>query len=158
VRFALGLVSLALTACVDTSPDRVKLVANVANVQLTVAQSSLATSLSGSFDVMLDLGDLAQQEATVSDPPTFQLVTATDRSTLVILDALVQGSTFPVTVKPGTHATLSYMLNDQKTLATEDRDKICAGQVEIAATLRDTSNGDRPLAFDSDPVNVAGCP
>lgn len=158
MRFALGLVSLALTACVDTSPDRVKLVANVANVQLTVAQSSLATSLSGSFDVMVDLGDLAQQEATVSDPPTFQLVTATDRSTLVILDALVQGTTFPVTVKPGTHATLSYTLNDQKTLATEDKDKICGGQVEIAGTLRDTSNGDRPLSFDSDPVGVSGCP
>jgi hypothetical protein len=158
VRRALGLLPFLLTACVDTSPDRVKLVANVANVQLTVAQSSLATSLSGTFDVNLDLGDLAQQEATVSDAPTFQLVTATERSTLVILDALVQGTTFPVTVKPGTHATLSYALNDQATLAADDIGKICAGQVEIAGTLRDTSNGDRPLSFDSDAVNVSGCP
>jgi hypothetical protein len=158
VRFALGLISLALTACVDTSPDRVKLVANIANVQLAVSQSSLATSLSGSFVVNLDLGDLAQQEATVSDPPTFQLVTATDRSTLVILDALVEGTPFPITVKPGTHASLSYSLNDQKTLTLGDIDKICAGQVEIAGSLRDTSNGDRPLSFDSDPVNASGCP
>jgi len=85
-------------------------------------------------------------------------VTATDRSTLVILDALIQGTTFPVKVAPGAHATLSYSLNDQKTLAAGEMDKICACQVEIAGTLRDTSNGDRPLAFDSDAVNVSGCP
>jgi hypothetical protein len=147
-----------LTACVDTSPDRVKLVAGISNVQLAVAQSSLATSLGGTFDVRLELGDLAQQEATVSDPPTFQLVTATDRSTLVILDALVQGTTFPVKVAPGADATLSYSLNDQRTLAAGDIDKICAGPVEVAGTLRDTSNGDRPLSFDSDAVTASGCP
>jgi hypothetical protein len=158
VRRVIVLVPLLLCACVDTSPDRVKLVANIADVQLTVAQSSLATSLAGTFAVNLELGDLAQQEATVSDPPTFQLVTATERSTLVVLDALVQGTTFPVKVAPGAHATLSYSLNDQKTLATDDIGKICAGQVEIAGTLRDTSNGDRPLSFDSEPLSVSGCP
>jgi hypothetical protein len=158
VRLALGLACLVATACVDTSPDRVKLVANIANVRLAVAQSSLATSLAGTFDVNLDLGDLAQQEATVSDSPTFQLVTATDRSTLVILDALVQDTTFPVKVNPGGHVTLSYSLNDQEALAADDMSKICAGQVQVAGTLRDTSNGDRPLAFDSDAVTVSGCP
>jgi hypothetical protein len=127
-------------------------------VQLTVAQSSLATSLGGSFDVHLNLGDLAQQPATVSDPPTYQLVTATERSTLVVLDALVQDTTFPVTVNPGGHVMLSYTLNDQKSLAASDRDRICAGDVQIAGTLRDTSNGDRPLTFDSQPVKPSGCP
>lgn len=152
------LVPWMLCACVDTSPDRAKLVAELTNVQLTVAQSSLATSLGGTFDVHLNLGDLAQQQATVSDPPTFQLVTATNRSTIVVLDALVQGATFPVSVNPGGHVLLSYTLNDQANLAAGDRDKICAGDVQVAGTLRDTSNGDRPLTFDSSAVKAAGCP
>jgi hypothetical protein len=158
VRLTASLVPLLLCACVDTSPDRVKLVASIADVQLTVAQSSLATSLSGSFAVRLELGDLAQQEATVSEAPTFQLVTVTNRSTLVVLDALVQGTTFPVKVTPGSTVVLSYELNDQKTLATGDLDRICAGEVQVAGTLRDTSNGDRPLSFDSLGVKPSGCP
>ena len=158
VRPALCLVPFVLCACVDTSPDRVKLVADISQVNFAVTQSSLVTSLSGTLVMDLDLGDLAQQEAVVSDPPTFQLVTATSQATLVILDALPQGQTFPIRMMPGNQVTVPFSLNDQKTLAAGDIDKICAGQVQVAGSLRDTTNGDRPLAFDSDPVNVSGCP
>lgn len=135
-----------------------KLTAEIADVSLTVAQSSLATSLSGSFTLHLNLGDLAQESATVSNPPTFQLVTATNRSTVTGLDALVQGATFPVTVAPGGSTALSYKLNDQASLPQDAATTLCSGNVLVTGTLKDSSNGDQPLGVDSTPTKPSGCP
>jgi len=150
--------STGLSACVDTSPDRVKLTASVSDVSLTVARSSLVTSLAGSFALHLNLGDLADQTATMTDPPTFQLVTASNRSEVAALDAILQGATLPVTVKPGNSVVLSYKLNDQASLPQATLDSACAADVAVAGTLRDSSNGDQPLAFESLPTKPTGCP
>lgn len=152
------LCTAAATACVDTSPDRVKLTAEITDVSFTVAQSSLVTSLSGSFALHLNLGDLAQESATVSNSPTFQLVTAQNRSTVTALDAVVQGATLPVTVAPGGSTVLSYKLNDQASIAQDAITTICSGNVLVTGTLKDSSNGDQPLTVDSAPTKPAGCP
>ena len=151
-------VSSILVGCVDTSPDRVKLTASVTDVTLTVSQSSLATSLGGSFTLRLNLGDLAQESATVTDAPTFQLVTVKDRSTVSGLDALVQSATFPVTVTPGNSVALSYKLNDQQSLPQAALSTMCSEAVQITATLKDSSNGDQPLTVDSPSIAPTGCP
>jgi hypothetical protein len=150
-------VALLLIGCVDTSPDRVKLTASVTDVGLTVAQSSLVTTLGGSFVLHVDLGDLAQGDTTIQDPPTFQLVTAQNRSELVVLDALVQDSSFPLKVSPGNKLALSYKLNDQQSLPSDGITSICVGDVQIAGTLRDTASGE-PTAFESPAVKASGCP
>jgi len=149
--------SILLAGCVDTSPDRVKLVASVTDVTLSVAQSSLVTSLTGSFSLHVDRGYLTQGDTTIQDPPTFQLVTAENRSELVVLDALAQGMPYPVKLSPGAHFVASYVLNDQQSLPSDGITRICAGNVEIAGTLRDTASGE-PTAFDSAPVKASGCP
>jgi hypothetical protein len=150
---------LLVSACVDANPERVTLKAGITDAQLTVAQSSLVTALSGSFTLHLDLGDLAQQDATVSDPPTFQLVTAANRSTIVGLDAIAQDpAVFPLIIKPGGNGSVPYTLNDQASIAADAISRMCEEPVQIAGTLRDTSNGERPLAFESAAVTPNGCP
>jgi hypothetical protein len=148
-----------LSACVDTSPDRVKLTAAVKNVAFTVTQGSLVTTLGGTFDVELDVGDLASDSATVTNAPSFQLVLAKDQKTLKLLDALPSGEGFPLTVKSGEHRTLSFSLTDRNTLdSTCDVACVCAGPVQVVGSLRDSLTADRPLAFTSDLATLSGCP
>jgi hypothetical protein len=150
---------ICLSACVNTSPDRVKLTASVMNVALSVTQGSLVATLSGTFDVELDVGDLASGSATITDPPSFQLVLVKDQKTLKLLDALPSGGGFPLTVKTGEHRTLSFTLSDRNTLdGTCDLACVCAGPVEIVGSLRDTLTADRPMAFESGSATLSGCP
>jgi hypothetical protein len=154
---ALAVCALAAAGCVNKSPDRVKLVAHVNAVSLAVAKSSLVTTLSGTFDVELDVGDLASSEATITDPPSFELVQLSDQSSVRKLDAIPDDS-FPITVHTGEHRVLHFTLSDGNTLAADEVSKACAGPVQIAASLQDSLTGDRPTAFESDAVTVSGCP
>jgi len=155
--FAVALAML-VTGCPNTSPNRVKLTASVNAVSLSVAQSSLVTTLSGTFDVELDVGDLSSADATITDPPSFELVSAAAQSSLRKLDAVPVGDTFPITVTTGEHRLIHFSLSDGNTLAAADVTKVCAGPVEIAASLNDSLTGDRPTAFESPAATVTGCP
>ena len=150
--------AVATTGCVDTSPDRVKLTATIQNVALSVTQGSLVTTLGGTFDVELDVGDLASADATIQDPPSFQLVQATGQQDLATLDAVASGGGFPLTVKSGEKQTVTFTLSDRNTLAAADVTSVCAGTVEIAGSLTDSLTADRPLAFESSPATLGGCP
>jgi hypothetical protein len=154
----LVLSSLALNGCVNTSPNRVKLTASVEDASLSVAQGSLVTSLSGTFQVTLSLGDLASQNSVVSAPPTFTLVTEKDHTSLANLDAVLAGNAFPVTLKPGDDVALSFSLSDTNTLAASDITAVCAGPVAVAATLEDSANGDAPISVESPGTTVSSCP
>lgn len=134
-----------------------KLTASVTDVALTVTQSSLVTSLAGSFTLHVDRGDLAPGDTTISDPPTFHLVTAKDRSELVVLDALAQDAPFPVKLAAGAHLVVPFTLNDQQTPPSDAMTRICAGNVQVTGTLRDTASGE-PTTFDSAPTTASGCP
>lgn len=151
--------ALELSGCINTSPDRVKLTALVNNVTLSVTQGSLVATLGGSFDVEFDVGDLASDSATITDPPSFQLVLVKDQKTLKLLDAVPAAGGFPITVKSGEHRTLSFTLSDRNTLdSTCDLACVCAGPVQITASLRDSLTADRPLSFESGSTTLSGCP
>jgi hypothetical protein len=154
---AIGLV-LAIAGCVDTSPTRVELTAAVERVSLSVQQGSLVASLQGTFDLALAVGDLAPGDATIADPPTFQLVAASDRAKLAVLDALPEGAAFPVTLKSGQNLTLHFSLTAQNTLAAADQPKICAGPVVVVASYRDSLSGGRATSVDGPPARITGCP
>ena len=160
--FLVGFVAFAssatLSACVDTSPDRVRLSASVKNVALSVTAGSLVTTLAGTFDVDLSVGDLASGDATIKDPPSFQLVVAKTQKTLRVLDAVPSGGGFPLTVKSGEHLTVSFTVGDTNTLEASDLTALCAAPVQIAASLTDTLTADRPTAFESAAVTLSGCP
>jgi hypothetical protein len=150
--------AFAVSGCVDTSADRVRLSASVKNVALSVTAGSLVTTLSGTFDVELDVGDLASGAATIKDPPSFQLVVAKTQKTLRVLDAVPSGGGFPLTVKSGEHRTVSFSVGDKNTLAAGDITDACAGPVQVAASLTDSLTADRPTAFESAPTTLSGCP
>jgi hypothetical protein len=158
--FAILLVPVVwLSACINTSPDRVKLTASVKNVALSVTPGSLVATLSGTFDVELDVGDLASDSATITDPPSFQLVLVKDQKTLKVLDAVPSGGGFPITVKSGERRTLSFTLSDRNTLDSAcDLACACAGPVQVAGSLTDSLTADRPLAFESGAATLSGCP
>jgi len=148
----------AASGCVNTSPDRVKLSASVENAVLAVTTGSLVTTLSGTFDVELDVGDLASGDATVDAPPSFQLVVEKDQSTIRVLDATLVADAFPLTVRSGEHRTLHFSLTGANTLETGDVTRACTGPVQVAASLQDSLTADRPTAFESSGVTLSGCP
>jgi hypothetical protein len=143
---------------VDTSPSRVELTASVEHVALSLSQGSLVTSLSGTFELALAAGDLAAADATIADPPTFQLVAAGDRTKLAVLDALPEAATFPVILKAGQNVTLHFVLTGRNTLPATDQPKICAGPVVVVASFRDPLSADRATTVDGAPTRVGGCP
>ncbi|HVU04201.1 MAG TPA: hypothetical protein VHE30_20730 [Polyangiaceae bacterium] len=147
-----------LVACPNTSPDRVRLVASVDSVSLAVASGTLVNTLSGTFEVVIDVGDLASSDATITDPPSFELVAASDQGSIRKLDATPSGQAFPITVKSGQHVVISFTLTDQNTLDAATLGKACAGPVQITASLQDSLTADRPTAFESAAVSVTGCP
>ena len=147
----------ALGACVDTSPDRVKLVAEVWNVRLAVQAGALVTSLSGTFDLVLQVGDLAS-DATIADPPSNQLVVAEDQSSLLTLDALPSSVSFPLTLSSGEKRTLAFTLTDANTLGAADITRLCAGPSQIAVTFTDSLKGGKPTLAESAAVTPSGCP
>lgn len=150
--------TLGATACVDTSPDRVKLTAEVTGATLTVAAGSLVTALSGGFALDLALGDHAPHESTVATAPSIDLVTAGTNATLRVLDATPSGDGFPLTLKPGDHPSLAFTLSDQNTLSSTDETAACAGPVRISVTVVDAANGDEPTLATSGDVSISGCP
>ena len=151
--------AVCVSSCVDTSPDRVKLTVAVKNVAVSVTQGSLVATLSGTFDVEFDVGDLAAGSSTITDPPSFQLVLVKDQKTLKLLDAVPSGGGFPITVSSGEHRTLSFTLSDRNTLdGTCDLACVCAGPVEVVGSLRDSLTLDRPLSFASGSATLSGCP
>jgi len=147
--------ALLTAACVDTSVDRVKLTTTIDHVSLSVAQGTLVSTLSGGFDWVLDVGDLASGDDVIAAAPSFQLAGGTGAA--VVLDA-VPSTSFPLTLKSGESLTVHFTLNDQKSLAAADVTSVCAGPVQVVASFRDTLGGDRATSVDSDATTVAGCP
>lgn len=150
--------ALGSTACVDTSPDRVKLTAEVTGATLTVAAGSLVTALSGGFALDLALGDLASHDSAVATAPSIDLVAASTNATLRVLDATPSGDGFPLTLKPGDHPSLAFTLSDQNTLSMSDEAAACAGPVRISVDVVDAANGDEPTLATSGDVSISGCP
>jgi hypothetical protein len=143
-------------ACVDTSPNRVKLTTGIDKATLSVTKGPLVTVLAGSFDFELSVGDLASGSEVVSEAPSFQLVGAGEQAGLGI-DALPPAGTFPLTLEAGAKQTVVFTLTDQNTLAAADAAAVCAGPVRIVASYRDSLSGNRATSIESGPTTVSGC-
>lgn len=152
--FIVSLVLLATSSCVDTSPDRVKLTAEVRDVELTVEEGLLAGAVTGRFALALSVGDLAGEAVTV-EAPTPDLVTADERESLRRIDALSTPE-FPLTVGADETVVVAFELTDGNTFAPDEADAFCA-PLRISLTYRD-SLADRPSLVESSPVTPDGCP
>jgi hypothetical protein len=155
---ALAVSAFSWTGCVDTSVDRVLLDARVESVEIEVEQTALVTVLRGTFDLVLELGDLAEQPSTVSDAPSFTLVQSEDQAFVRVLDGVPSGSGFPVTVQPGTTESISLTLSDENTLGADQFDVICAaGALQVVGLVKDDANGDESTSFASSSFSPGGC-
>jgi hypothetical protein len=149
--------ALGSTGCVDTSVDRVLLDARVESVEIEVQRTALVTVLSGTLELELELGDLAEASSTISDAPSFTLVQE-DQTFVRVLDAVPDGSGFPVTVKPGATEAVSLTLSDENTLGADQYDVICgAGALQVVGLVKDSANGDESTSFASDSFSPSGC-
>jgi len=149
--------AVVLAGCVDTDPDRVQLEARVENVELAVEQTTLVTVLSGGLDVVLELGDLAEEGRTVERAPALTLVKESDRSLVRQIDALPDGEGFPMTIGAGETRRISFALTTENTLHADQFDVVCAGNVVVAGSVDDSKTGHN-VPFDSAPFKLEGCP
>ena len=157
--------ALALSSC--ASKDAVSVSGGIGNVEMTIAQGSLVTTVEGKFDVYLELGARASEgtDVTFSD---FSLVRASDGTAVLAKERLsvVAPSTAPVHLAPGDNTTIQFRIGDLRSDGTTvpseidqgDYDKVCgAGQVIIVGTMHDSAHGATSTPLSSPAFTPSGC-
>jgi hypothetical protein len=151
--FACLLLGLPLLGC--GSKDNISLSATVTNVQLSVTEQTLGTQLSGSFDLVLEVGAEADKGATV-ELGSFSLTR--DGATLVgSLAVAPQGATFPLTVGKGQTKTVPFTLDDSALLPASDKAALCAGDVQVVGAVTHDLNGGETKPLRGKPGLPSGC-
>ena len=148
----LPVVAAGLSGC-GIEEEGVLLEASLGSPEVTVEGGTLATDVTGSFDIHLELGELA------SDPTTVKLgVFRLERDGSALVDPLHFDTNpkFPVEVDVGTskHVAATIMSLDQ---APELAEALCAGPLEIVGTVTDTLGDDRAKTLRSGSV-TPDCP
>src|SRR5688572_9680867 len=137
------------------SPGTVSLMAELSNPVLEVEELALGPRLKGSFELRLELGPEAPNNAEVT---TESFAIVREAATLIApLQALPRDATFPLPVGKGERKVVHFTLDDSKFIATEERDAVCAGSVRIAGAIRDAGSGGKLTALTTGDV-VAACP
>jgi hypothetical protein len=143
--------------CIKPTADAssLQVTAHLKNPMIAVQASSLVTSLSGSFDLTVSLGRSSTEDATFSDPPSFELVSAQSGASIAPLDAVLDEDPFPITLSPGKSTTLSFTLSNRNSVTSEELATLCSGPVVIVGVLQD-STSDGTMA-ESSPTAPSGC-
>lgn len=164
------LAALALTPGIAScsAEGAVSLNGSVGNIQLAVDDGVLVTTLSGSFDVYLELGERASGSTDVSFS-AFSLVRADTGVPVLAQERLsvVASKATPVRVQPGDSTTISFQIGDQAEtggavspmeVAKDDYATICgAGQLKIVGTMQHSLDGQRSTSLASAPFTPSGC-
>jgi hypothetical protein len=120
----------------------------------TLTKSTAAfTKLDGSVEVFFDLGKYTQESATIE---SISLGMFRDNKQIVPAAKFEPpaGTTFPVTMAPGSRVTIKYTITRSQLIDTEPTD-LCAGPVKITGTVKQTGKGE--MQINSDPITVSGC-
>jgi hypothetical protein len=120
---------------------------------LTKASNAFGSSLSGSVEVVFDLGKYTQGSITVE---AIQLGLYRD-TTQVVPRAMVTppaGTTFPITLAPGQKQIIAYTIKVES-LTMEEANALCAGPVKVSGTVQQAGQG--PQQIGADPITVTGC-
>ncbi len=158
------------TTCMNgcSAEGAVSLTGSIGNAAMIVTEGVLVTTVTGSFDVYLELGDRAS-DATRVTFSAFSLVDAETGSPVLAQEHLsvVTSAEMPVVVQPGTSVTVSYQIGDQiqagSSILPVELDKsdyatLCgAGRLKIVGTLQDSLRGPSAMALSSAPFTPAGC-
>jgi hypothetical protein len=123
------------------------MVAHVEAPELVVESELLVTSLSGGFDLVMSLGDVAPRATRVDLGGGFAL----RRDGAVLVESLEVGSDepFPVELEPGGEVTVRFTVENGASVSAETSDTLCSGPVRIAGTLTDSLSGGKPTPVES---------
>jgi hypothetical protein len=143
VQLMLALLGGSLAAC--GSKESVMLSAHLESPELTVTSQTLVTSVTGSFDLELALGDRASDPSTVTLGPF-----SVHRDNIALLDPLnlEADPPFPMEIGVGgsKHVDMTIMNPDADAGLASD---LCSAQLQIVGTLTDTLGDDRSLTVSS---------
>jgi hypothetical protein len=136
MRFSLLVLGLplCLVSCGDKSA--VSLTAQVDQAAVMVQAAPLGTTVTGSFELKLELGPEASGPTTVT-LGNFALQTASGGPLVDSLPVDSGSTTFPLVVNKGSTETTTFSFN----VAKGDHDAICAGQVIIVGSVMDSLKG-----------------
>ncbi len=156
--------ALAMPSC--GSKDAVAVSGGIGNVEMSIAQGSLVTTIQGKFDVYLELGSRASSPTDVTFAE-FSLLKATDHTPVLAKGTLsvVAPSSAPVHLAPGDKTTVAFQIGDVRNGATVpaevsqgDYQSVCgAGQVVITATIHDSASGAASTQLSSPAFTPSGC-
>jgi hypothetical protein len=149
---------LLLFVCVGVASCGVKedaqLFVYARNATLTKGSNAFGSKLDGTVDVYFDLGKYTQEAATIES-----ISLGMYRDTKQVLPAAkiepAPGTTFPLTLAPGSRKTITYTITRSQLIDNEPTE-LCAGPVKFTGTVKQTGKGELQIA--SDAITVAGCP
>jgi hypothetical protein len=120
------------------------MVAHVEAPELVVESELLVTSLSGGFDLVMSLGDVAPRATRVDLGGGVAL----RRDGVVLVESLEVGSDEPFTVarEPG---GAGFTVENGASVSAETSDTLCSGPVRLAGTLTDSLSGGKPTPVES---------
>ncbi len=151
VRRLLGFVALGLcTASCGTKTDAT-LAVYAQNLTLEKTSNQFSDVLTGSVDVVLDLGHWATGPVTVQ---TVGLRLVRDGQPILLDAKLVPQATLPVTVQPSSKSTLTYTISQQLTAA--DTQALCAGPLGVSGSV--TTDAEGATTVQTPLVTATGCP
>jgi hypothetical protein len=129
------------------SKEQVMISARVEGPMLTVTGNQLVTDVTGSFAIVLSLGDRAADPTTV-DLGAFSL----QRDGSVLLDPLLLDASprFPVALDVGTSRRVGVTIANPNEVPSR-RAELCAGELSIVGTVTDSLVDDRPRTLSSGP-------
>jgi len=147
--------STLLTGCDDLAIVLVE--PTISSPQATISGSVLGSTVSGSFQLRLQLGP-AGNPSTVT-LGSFNITDAAGETTLVPSLSVMPSKTFPLAVQPSSDVTVDVTFNiGDKTVPMMTTQALCgASGITISGTINDSSQaGVTP--FKSDPFTPMGCP
>ncbi|MDQ2645469.1 MAG: hypothetical protein M3020_16750 [Myxococcota bacterium] len=140
---------LALSAVGCGSKGAVSLFARVDNPELSVRSNALTEVLNGSFDLVLELGDHAEESTTVK----WGSVSILGASGPIVdrVDAPPDVE-FPLVLGAGDSVTAHCTLTEDQLI--DSSEDLCAGPVRLSVMLSDSLNSGRPTETTSHEFNV----
>lgn len=124
------------------------------SVTLAKATSPFGDKLTGSLEVVFDLGNYAGDPITVES-----IALSLSRGGAPIVSAAKfetpASTTFPFALSPGGRRAVSYTITREGLTAAEVTE-LCAGPVTISGSARQAGRGQ--LAIGATPTTVSGCP
>jgi hypothetical protein len=148
---ALAFVAAAVSSC-GAKADAT-LTAYAQNLTLTKSSDAFGAKLTGSVDVVLDLGHWAQGPVEVQ---TVGLRLFRDGNPILLRAEIVPLKTLPVSVPPSQSSTLTYSITAEQ-LSTSEVQELCAGPVAVSGSVTtDTQVG--TTSIQTTPIVPTGCP